>query len=44
MTGSVETDSVAVVGAGFSVLIVMLKAVYRAARRKVNARLIGLIK
>jgi hypothetical protein len=35
--GSVEAVSADVVGASFSVLIVMMKAVYRAAGRKVNA-------
>jgi len=35
--GSADTDTAVVVGAGLSVLIVMMKAVYRAAGRKVNA-------
>ena len=35
--GSVETDSADVAGTGFSVLIVVVKPVYRAAGRKVNA-------
>lgn len=35
--GSVETGSADAVGAGSSVLIVLMKPVYRAAGRKVNA-------
>lgn len=36
-TGSVETDSVGIVDTGFSVLIIMVKTVYRAGAKKVNA-------